>query len=255
MTDDIRALTAAVAADPSSLLFLELAEQLRARRLLAQAQVVAERGLERYPSLASAHALLGRIRCDAQDHPGAADAWRQALVHDPANLDARKGLAYLDWRNGDAAAARAALEALAAQHPGDASVRLALGLVNGDTPAAAPAATTAESGLAEGTVLMDDAGMRLAGTLVREDGAEVGERVAAELAGAAREAARAAALLGLGDWQAMAVEATAGGLHVVAPTESTLLAAVRDRATPPGRLALVADQAARAARAWLESAR
>jgi predicted regulator of Ras-like GTPase activity (Roadblock/LC7/MglB family) len=252
MTDDIRALTAAIAADPASLLFLDLAERLRARRLLPQALVVAERGLERYPRLAAAHALLGRIRCDANDHAGAAEAWRQALACEPGNVEARKGLAYLDWRNGDAAAARKVLEELAAEHPGDAAIRLALGVVQGTVVPTTATASVEPTGLAEGTVLLDDGGMRLAGSLQREDGTEVSERVAAELAGAAHEAARTATLLGLGTWRSLAVEAAAGGLHVVAPTDGTLLAAVRDRTTPPGRLGLVAEQAARAARAWLE---
>ena len=213
---------------------------------------MAERGLERYPHLAAAHALLGRIRCDADDHSGAADAWRQALACEPGNVEARKGLAYLDWRNGDAPAALAVLQELAAEHPGDVSIRLALGVVQGGTAPVTESAIAEPSGLAEGTVLLDDGGMRLAGSLQREDGHEVSERVAAELAGAAHEAARTASLLGLGAWRSLAVEAVTGGLHVVAPTDGTLLAAVRDRATPPGRLALVAEQGARAARSWLE---
>lgn len=257
MTDDIRMLTAAVAADPSSLLFLDLAERLRARTLLRPARTVVERGLERYPTLAAGYALLGRIRCDAGDHAEAADAWQEALRHDPSNTDARKGLAYLDWRAGDLASARAGLESLMHDRPGDAAVRLALAGLSANgaiTADAAPAPTEAvPEPLAEGTMLVDAAGMRLAGRLQNDGGPDVSEAVAAELGGASLEAARAARLLGLGEWRDAAVEALAGGLHLVAPSAETLLAAVRDRRTPPGRLAMEAAQAARAAAAWLDA--
>lgn len=248
-TDDIRSLTAAVAADPASLLFLDLAERLRARKLLLPARTVVERGLERYPALAQAHALRGRILCDAGEHAAAADAWRTALVHDPAHAEARKGLAYLAFRAGEVDAARADLEALARDLPGDAAVRVALATVERSTGGPPEPAL-----LAEGTMLLNDAGLRLAGRLVREDGGpDTSEAVAAEMAGATQEAMRAVRLLGLGTWRDAAVEALAGGLHVVPVTETAALVAVRDRRTPPGRLALEADQAARTARQWLES--
>jgi len=254
MTDDIRQLTAAVAADPSSLLFLDLAERLRTQRLYRPARTVVERGLERYPTLAAGFALLGRVHCDAGDHAAAADAWHEALRHDASHLEARKGLAYLDWRAGDIAAARAGLEALMHDRPGDAGVRLALaGLDAQSVPTADVTIHEDDAVLAEGTMLVDDAGMRLAGRLQRHGGADVSEAVAAELVGASREAARAARLLGLGAWRDAAVEAATGGLHVVPPTPDALLIAVRDRRTPPGRLAMEAEHAARESRVWLES--
>jgi hypothetical protein len=55
MPDDIRAMTAELAADPASLVFLDLAEALRRRGQLDAAQKVTRTGLARYPELAAAH--------------------------------------------------------------------------------------------------------------------------------------------------------------------------------------------------------
>ena len=57
MTDDIRALTARLVAEPDSLVFLPLGEALRQRRQLDAALVVAEGGVRRYPTLADAYDL------------------------------------------------------------------------------------------------------------------------------------------------------------------------------------------------------
>ena len=62
--DDIHALTAQLARDPSSLVFLPLAEALRRRGQIESALTVAEQGAARYPEMAGAHDLLARIRSD-----------------------------------------------------------------------------------------------------------------------------------------------------------------------------------------------
>ena len=41
-------------------------------------------------------------------------------------------------------------------------------------------------------------------------------------------------------------------MHLVQPTATALLLVVRDRGVPTGRLAIVAQRAAQAARRWLE---
>ena len=61
MTDDIKTLTTRLAEEPSSLAFLDLGEALRRRGKLDAAYKVARGGLSRYPALADAHDLLGRI--------------------------------------------------------------------------------------------------------------------------------------------------------------------------------------------------
>lgn len=106
-------------------------------------------------------------------------------------------------------------------------------------------------GSADGLLLVDAHGLRLGGGL-RAAGADVADEVAAQLAGVSREAARAARLLELGEWESLAVECPGRNFHLSAPTAETVLLAARDPGTPAGRLALVAERATRAARRWLE---
>ena len=107
-------------------------------------------------------------------------------------------------------------------------------------------------GARDGLLLLDQHGLRLGGAIRDDDGADVSDPVAAHLAGVSREAARAARLLGLGAWQSVAVECEDGNAHLVAPTAETVLLTVRDVSVPAGRLAIVAERAAQAARRWLE---
>jgi predicted regulator of Ras-like GTPase activity (Roadblock/LC7/MglB family) len=102
-------------------------------------------------------------------------------------------------------------------------------------------------------MLVDGNGLRLSGNLRSPNDEEVGDRVAAELAGVSKEAARTSRLLGLGPWQAIAVESPEGNLFLVAPTSDTILLTMRDPSLPMARLGLIAERAARDARAWLES--
>lgn len=102
---------------------------------------------------------------------------------------------------------------------------------------------------------MDATGLRLAGALRGEDGGQAADRVAAQLAGVTREAARAARLLGLGGWHSIAAESSDGHLFLSAPTADTVLLATREPAMPMARLALLSERAARAARDWLEALR
>ena len=93
-------------------------------------------------------------------------------------------------------------------------------------------------------VLVDANGLRLAGSLPAPDGAETGDRVAAQLAGVSREAARATRLLGLGTWQAITVESPDAHFVLVPPDR-------RDRAAR-GAGAFAPDGARRR---WWRSAR
>jgi tetratricopeptide (TPR) repeat protein len=101
-------------------------------------------------------------------------------------------------------------------------------------------------------VLVDANGLLLAGSLSAPDGGETGDRVAAELAGVSREAARAARLLGLGRWHSITVESPDAHLVLVQPTTETVLLAAREPSLPIARVALVAERAARDAKRWLE---
>jgi tetratricopeptide (TPR) repeat protein len=263
VTDDIRTLTARVAEEPSSLAFLELGEALRRRGQLEAAYKVARGGLARYPALADAHDLVARVLGDQGDLAGAFDAWVEALRFDPMRIGALKGIAFLYFRAGDVPAALEHLQRAAEVDPDDESIIQAITRIRMAEPPALPdSARPTEAGQGafrldadngdNGSMLVDSNGLRLSGTVRSPAKEDVGDRVAAELAGVSKEAARTSRLLGLGTWEAIAVEAPDWNLFLVAPTPDTLLVAVRESSVPMARLALVADRAAREAREWLE---
>jgi tetratricopeptide (TPR) repeat protein len=281
VTDDIKALTTRLAEEPGSLAFLELGEALRRRGQLDSAYKVARGGLSRYPALADAHDLMARILGDQGDLAGAFDAWAEALRFDPMRIGALKGIAFLYFRAGDVPAALEHLRRAADIDPDDESIRQAIERVRGPgapAPSAEPAppqsavapdsdvpvtvlsssapasrgATASANGHGQtGVLLVDGKGLRLNGSLRGANNEDVGDRVAAELAGVSKEAARTTKLLGLGGWSAIAVEAPDGNLFLVAPTPETLLLTVRESSLPMARLGLIAERAAKDARDWL----
>jgi tetratricopeptide (TPR) repeat protein len=267
VTDDIRALTARVAEEPSSLAFLELGEALRRRGQLEAAYKVARGGLARYPALADAHDLIARILGDQGDLAGAFDAWIEALRFDPMRIGALKGIAFLYFRAGDVPAALEHLQRALEVDPDDRSIVQAISRIRQGTPAemptqhamqvagaAAPAAPPAipSDPVDHASMLVDTTGLRLNGTVLSPAQQDVGDSVAAELAGVSKEAARAARLLGLGAWHSIAVETPGWNVLLVSPTPDTLLLAKRESSLPMARLALATERAARQARTWLE---
>ena len=276
MSDDIRSLTARVADEPGSLAFLELAEALRRRGQLDAAVKVARGGLTRYPGLADAHDLMGRILCDQGDLAGAFDAWADALRLDPMRTSALKGIAFLYHRAGDAPAAIEHLQRAAEVDPDDITIAQALARVRRESrglppvvlpepepppaprpepepePRDEPVSPFAALDGGHAVVLVDANGLLLSGSLATTDGVEAGERVAAELAGVSREAARAARLLGLGQWHSITLECPDAHFVLVQPTGETVLLAAREPSLPIARVALLAERAAREARSWLE---
>ena len=222
MTDDIRALTARMADEPGSLAFLELAEALRRRGQLDAAYKVARGGLARYPGLADAHDLMARVLSDQGDLAGAFDAWSSALQLDPMRASALKGIAFLYYprrrpAGGDGASAararrgaRRPLDRAGASRGSPARSRSAGG--GGRAAGAGACGSRSRSSLPpdrrssfdgmdggeRGLLLVDANGLRLGGRLQAPDGSDSGDRVAAQLAGVSREAARATRLLGLG---------------------------------------------------------
>jgi len=107
-----------------------------------------------------------------------------------------------------------------------------------------------------GVLLLDASGRVLGGALKDPGGArDVTDAVAAYLAGVSQEAARTAKLLTLGGWTALAAEGKQGHVHLTALAGDVLLLVVRDRSVPMGRLAVIAQRAAGAARRWLEQQR
>jgi tetratricopeptide (TPR) repeat protein len=295
VTEDIRTLTTRLAEEPGSLAFLELAEALRRRGQLEAAGKVARGGLSKYPGLADAHDLMARILTDQGDLAGAFDAWADALRIDPMRTGALKGIAFLYFRAGQADEAIEHLQRAAEADPDDESIAQALVKVRRESrsvshrpvepapgpepvaatdaasvPASSPAPNPAPSPLPEPTepgspfaemdggrslVLVDANGLRLAGSLPSPSGDETGDRVAAQLAGVSREAARATRLLGLGTWQSITLESSDGHFVLVRPTGETVLLAAREQSLPMARVVLLAERAARAAKQWLEQVR
>jgi len=126
VSDEIRALTARLADEPTSLAFLELGEALRRRGQYDAAAKVARGGLSRYPGLADAHDLVARILSDQGDLAGAFDAWADAIRLDPMRSSALKGLAFLYFRAGEVPAALEHLARAAEADPDDVTIPAAI---------------------------------------------------------------------------------------------------------------------------------
>ena len=277
MADDVRALSAQLAQDPQSLVFLRLAEALRRKGLLDAALRVALNGLERHPHLADAHDLYARVLTDKHDYERAFDEWDMALRIAPNHTGALKGLAFLYFKVGDLQQAEAHLDLAKRVEPDDPSIAQAVEMVRGGASPPSPTATTAVSsprasstaavpepaldesrvfagleGAQEGLVLLDAAGRVLGGALRNPAGSDVTDAVAAYLAGVSQEAARTAKLLGLGAWSGLSAEGKHGNVHLSQPSKEALLLVVRDRGVPLGRLAILAQRATAMAKRWLE---
>jgi len=262
MADDIRALSAQLAQDPQSLVFLRLGEALRRKGQLEAALRVAMNGLERHPHLADAHDLLARILTDKHDYERAFDEWDMAVRIAPHHTGALKGLAFLYFKVGDVAQAEAHLEQARQVEPDDPSIDQAIAMMRKGAAPPAPTAPTAAldearvfaglEGANEGLLLIDGAGRVLGGALRDKTGSDVTDSVAAYLAGVSQEAARTAKLLGLGAWNGLSAEGQHGNVHLAHPTPEALLLVVRERGMPLGRLAILAQRATTMARRWLE---
>lgn len=276
MTEEIRQLSAQYAADPSSLVFLRLGEALRANGQTDPALKLILQGLSRYPHLPEAHDLYARILVDRRDFAGAFDEWDMVLRLVPHHVGAHKGIGFLYYRAGEMDRALYHLRAAAELDPGDQSLRTAVERVAGggeiwDTPMPetpperSPLPSAADpvrdlpfaelTGGGNGLLLVDPNGLSLGGVIRGPGGKDASEQVAASLAGIAREAARAARLLMMGEWSHLSVECADASACILNPTADSTLLAVIDGATPGGQLAFVADRAAKSARAWMERQR
>lgn len=276
MTDDIRALSAQYAADPSSLVFLRLGEALRHRGQSDSAIKVAVQGLSRYPHLPDAHDLYARILADRQDYASAFDEWDTTLRLSPHHLGAHKGIGFLYYRAGELERALYHLRLAASLDPDDPGVRQAVERVAGgreiwdtpvpdEPPSVIPQVGTPATGQGEPfsglegprdrLLLVDQDGLRLGGGLAAPDGRNVSDEAAAMLASTTREAGRAARLLDLGGWTHLTIEGVEVSACLLDPTGDTSLLAAMDAGLPAGQLSFFAERAAKAARIWLERVR
>jgi Flp pilus assembly protein TadD len=144
MADDIRGMTAQLAADPGSLVFVDLAEALRNRGQLDAAYKVVRTGLTRYPQLARARDVCAHILCDRGEPDRAFEEWVTALRLDPGLVGAHKGLGFLYHQAGDLASAERHLAYAAEAEPGDTGTRAALERVRAATSGRSGARGTAQ---------------------------------------------------------------------------------------------------------------
>ncbi len=138
MADDIRALSAQLAQDPQSLVFLRLGEALRRKGQLDAALRVAVNGLERHPHLADAHDLYARVLTDKRDYERAFDEWDMAVRIAPKHTGALKGLAFLYFKVGDIAQAEAHLEQARKVEPDDPTIDQAIAMMHAGANAPTP---------------------------------------------------------------------------------------------------------------------
>jgi tetratricopeptide (TPR) repeat protein len=274
VADDIRSLSAALARDPRSLVYSELAEALRRRGQREEALQLTLRGLTRHPMHADGHDCLARIYADLGDLERARLAWSKALEIAPDHVGSLRGVAFLLFRQGDLPAAESALQKVLARTPGDEGARRALAMVRGGRGAAAAAETTAPAaleslrdapaaaqrpavfhgfdGATADILLLDQRGLVLAGGLTDPEGKDASELAAAALAGVSGEAARTAAYLGLQTWNAIVAEAESANLVVAPVGDGALLLVRRDRSVAVGLALRFAERARGIALEWLE---
>jgi predicted Zn-dependent protease/predicted regulator of Ras-like GTPase activity (Roadblock/LC7/MglB family) len=278
MADDVRLWSDELARDPSSLVFLPLAESLRKQGQLDTARKVATRGLQRHPHNPDAHDLLARILVDAGEFQAAFDEWDVVLRIVPGHVGATKGMAFVLFQQGKHEDAERMLVKAQALGGGDAAggdIRAAINTVRRSSSVASVMATTGEmqamSGdprhlfrdiLQEGqtAIMLDKDGLVLAGVYLSSDGRDVAEDVGATLSGLSAEALRATKHLAIGDWRSIVFETeaavvsiapapaagglAAGGLVVIAGVPST----------PLGLLKRMLDRCITRAAAWLTGA-
>jgi tetratricopeptide (TPR) repeat protein len=356
VADDIRSLSAALARDPASLHYVDLAEALRRRGKLSEALQCVVHGLGRHPEHADGYDCLARIHSDLGDMAQARSAWERALAIVPEHIGALKGIGFLYYRQGETKRATDALEHALAASPDDEAVRRALETIRSQSPqsptsgaqspqsqqspqegggssrttrpieqplsdaprpslsdfaprrtpadvpqlratasallaeqiAAADAEASArESGASraagassrssassapgpsapppeqrppvfaglEGAtadiLLLDARGLVMAGGLKAANGADVSELAAAALAGVSGEATRTVGYLGLGAWSTIVAEAEHANVVLSGVGEGAMLMLRRDRSTPVGLAARIAERARQAAATWL----
>ena len=268
MADDIRRWSDELARDPSSLVFLQLAETLRRQGQLDLALKIAVRGLERHSHNAEAHDLLARICVDRGELQRAFDEWDMVLRLSPSHTGAMKGMGYICYQQGRREDAEKFLR-MAAERGGEPEVAAALENVrrSGPVHVSTVSALEATRGMADDdphrlfadllgdhdqtALLLDAQGLVLAGIYVDNEARDVSQEVGAELSGVSDEAERASRHLDVGDWRSIVVETEVAVIAMLPATESNIVMLAASRATPLGLVRRLADRCVDRARSWL----
>lgn len=277
--DDIRAMSDALAADPSSLIFLTLAEALLARGEYSHAQRVATRGAARHPHRVDAQDLVARIALAQGDDTRAEVAWTKVLELSPGFGTAHRGLGFIHYRRGDLGRALEHLEAARREDPDDASVNDAIAAVRaavapGAMRSASDAATDADAvdvaAMAEApapdapatlfdevlgdspqvALLLESDGVVAAGQYTTEDGIDLGTIIGAHLSGVSDEAQRAMRHFKLGAWTRIVIE-TEAAVVAMAPAGEPVVLVAAPRDVPLGFVRRTLDRCVAVARDWL----
>ena len=279
MSDDVRRWSDELARDPSSMIFLQLGEALRRQGQVDLALKVAVRGLERRPHNADAHDLLARIYVDQGDLERAFDEWDMVLRLSPGHSGALKGMGFVYFRQGQLDLAERFLSEAGVSDKEDPSITAAIDLVRrrraGGERGAGPtdaspvtmAAHDADAALPPGdpralfdavpgagaraALLLDAAGLVLAGAYRADDGRDVAQEIGAELSGVSDEARRAMRHLGLGEWGSIVFETSTATVALAPAPSDGLLVVAAHGATPLGLVRRLLDRAGARARAWL----
>lgn len=273
MADEVRLWSDELARDPSSLVFLPLAETLRRQGQLDLARKIAVRGLERHPHNPDAHDQLARILADRGDLQSAFDEWDMVLRLVPGHVGALKGMAFIRFQQGRLAEA----ERLLTQVPGhrdDSDVSAAMGnlRLGNATPAggsqviAAPPPDTTDprqlfntvltSG--QSAILLDKGGLVFGGSYY-SGGRDVAQDVGASLSGVSDEANRASRHLAMGAWRSIVFETEAAVVTLApAPAQGALAAGglvvvAAPPGTPLGLLKRLLDRCVTRVASWLSA--
>jgi len=274
MAPDIRRLSEELARDPTSMVFLPLADALRQQGQLDVALKIALRGLDRHPRHAGAHDLVARICADQGDLARAGDEWEAVLRVSPDHAGALKGLGYVRFQQGRFDEAEQYLaQAASADDGGDMTAALATvrrrSSGKHDAEEAAPAAAPALSSTSETTadaqrlfadllvddgqtaLLLDSHGYVLGGMYVDPDGHDVGHEVGAQLSGVPDEVRRAMRHLDMGEWRSIMFETEAAVVAMTEAPDGALVMVAASRATPLGLLRRLVVRCTERATSWM----
>lgn len=144
----IAAYTEILVKDPSSTIFISLAETYRKMGMFDDARQIISRGLDLHPDVSPAYIVLARVLCQLEDFPGSVVEFEHALELDPENLAALVGYARVQILLGDEVAARELLlraRALSSADPVINKLLLSLPEVNIVESSAAPLVQSAET--------------------------------------------------------------------------------------------------------------
>jgi predicted regulator of Ras-like GTPase activity (Roadblock/LC7/MglB family) len=230
MADLIREWSDELARDPSSLVFIPLADALRQQGELQLAQKFVIRGLQRHPHNAEAHDALARIMADLGDLQSAFDEWDMVARLQPGHVGAIKGMAFIRFQQGRMEEAEALLVQAQATEA-DESITSAIATVRKSVATQSLTNLVGDPRRLYADVLagdqaamcVDKDGLVLAGSYFDSAGNDVAPEIGASLSGVSGEAVRATEHLKIGAWRSIVFETEAAVVALApAPAEGQL---------------------------------